>query len=100
MIYSGALESGGTSVVDARSQRLLRGQPGALRFQERPEGENHWCASSEGWPRSSLRTRSAGPFERRFRDAMSASQHLQAMMPHVEMVGRHILGVDNPIQHI
>jgi alkylation response protein AidB-like acyl-CoA dehydrogenase len=40
------------------------------------------------------------PFERRFRDAMSASQHLQAMMPHVEMVGRHILGVDNPIQHI
>src|SRR5471032_784825 len=42
----------------------------------------------------------AGPFERRFRDAMSASQHLQAMMPHVEMVGRHILGVENPIQHI
>ena len=40
------------------------------------------------------------PFERRFRDAMSASQHLQAMMPYVEMVGRHILGVDNPIQHI
>jgi alkylation response protein AidB-like acyl-CoA dehydrogenase len=40
------------------------------------------------------------PFERRFRDALSASQHLQAMMPHVEMVGRHILGVDNPIQHI
>jgi len=37
--------------------------------------------------------------DRRFRDAMSASQHLQAMMPHVEM-GRHILGVDNPIQHI
>jgi indole-3-acetate monooxygenase len=42
----------------------------------------------------------AAPFERRFRDAMSASQHLQAMMPHVEMVGRHILGVDNPVQHI
>ena len=42
----------------------------------------------------------SGPFERRFRDAMSASQHLQAMMPHVEMVGRHILGVDNPIQHV
>lgn len=42
----------------------------------------------------------SAPFERRFRDAMSASQHLQAMMPHVEMVGRHILGVDNPIQHI
>ncbi|HTR86494.1 MAG TPA: acyl-CoA dehydrogenase family protein [Reyranella sp.] len=42
----------------------------------------------------------SGPFERRFRDAMSASQHLQAMLPHIEMVGRHILGVDNPIQHI
>jgi len=42
----------------------------------------------------------AAPFERRFRDAMSASQHLQAMLPHVEMVGRHILGVDNPVQHI
>lgn len=42
----------------------------------------------------------AAPFERRFRDALSASQHLQAMMPHVEMVGRHILGVENPIQHI
>ena len=42
----------------------------------------------------------SAPFERRFRDAMSASQHLQAMMPYVEMVGRHILGVDNPIQHI
>lgn len=42
----------------------------------------------------------SAPFERRFRDAMSASQHLQAMMPHIEMVGRHIIGVDNPIQHI
>ena len=42
----------------------------------------------------------SGPFERRFRDAMSASQHLQAMMPHVEMVGRHIIGTDNKIQHI
>ena len=42
----------------------------------------------------------SAPFERRFRDAMSASQHLQAMQPHIEMVGRHILGVDNPIQHI
>lgn len=41
-----------------------------------------------------------GPFERRFRDAMSASQHLQAMLPHIEMVGRHILGADNVIQHI
>ncbi|UYN97162.1 MAG: acyl-CoA dehydrogenase family protein [Enhydrobacter sp.] len=40
------------------------------------------------------------PFERRFRDAMSASQHLQAMWPHVEMVGRHIIGTDNTLQHI
>jgi indole-3-acetate monooxygenase len=40
------------------------------------------------------------PFERRFRDAMSASQHLQAMWPHVEMVGRHIIGTDNVVQHI
>ena len=42
----------------------------------------------------------AGPFERRFRDAMSCSQHLQAMLPHIEMVGRHIIGTDNVIQHI
>ncbi len=42
----------------------------------------------------------SGPFERRFRDAMSASQHLQAMLPHVEMVGRHMLGADNVLQHI
>jgi alkylation response protein AidB-like acyl-CoA dehydrogenase len=42
----------------------------------------------------------SAPFERRFRDAMSASQHLQAMMPHIEMVGRHIIGTDNVIQHI
>ena len=40
------------------------------------------------------------PFERRFRDAMSASQHLQAMPPHIEMVGRHIIGIENKIQHI
>ncbi len=42
----------------------------------------------------------AGPFERRFRDAMSCSQHLQAMLPHIEMVGRHIIGTDNVIQHV
>ena len=34
----------------------------------------------------------AAPFERRLRDALSASQHIQAMMPHVEMVGRHLIG--------
>lgn len=42
----------------------------------------------------------SGPFERRFRDAMSCSQHLQAMLPHIEMVGRHIIGTDNVIQHV
>lgn len=42
----------------------------------------------------------AAPFERRFRDAMSASQHLQAMLSHVEMVGRHIIGTDNIVQNI
>ena len=40
------------------------------------------------------------PFERRFRDALSASQHLQAMPPHIEMVGRHILGVENKLQNL
>jgi indole-3-acetate monooxygenase len=40
------------------------------------------------------------PFERRFRDAMSVSQHLQAMLPHVEMVGRHILGTENKVQNV
>jgi alkylation response protein AidB-like acyl-CoA dehydrogenase len=34
------------------------------------------------------------PFERRFRDAMSASQHLQGGPWHIEMVGRHVLGVE------
>ena len=34
------------------------------------------------------------PFERRFRDAMCVSQHLQANPWHLEMVGRHLLGVE------
>jgi indole-3-acetate monooxygenase len=34
------------------------------------------------------------PFERRFRDALSASQHLQGGPWHIEMVGRHLLGVE------
>ena len=38
------------------------------------------------------------PFERRFRDAMSASQHLQGMWPHAEMVGRHLIGAENVVQ--
>jgi len=42
----------------------------------------------------------SAPFERRFRDAMSASQHLQAMRPHIEMVGRHIIGTSNTLQHL
>ena len=40
------------------------------------------------------------PFERRFRDAMSASQHLQAMWPMAEMVGRHLIGTDNVVQFV
>ncbi|SDD11423.1 acyl-CoA dehydrogenase family protein [Belnapia rosea] len=35
----------------------------------------------------------AEPFERRFRDALCISQHLQATPWHLEMVGRHLLGV-------
>ena len=40
------------------------------------------------------------PFERRFRDALSASQHLQAMLPLIEMVGRHIIGTENVVRHV
>ncbi len=40
------------------------------------------------------------PFERRLRDALSASQHLQAMLPHVEMVGRHLIGTENVVQFV
>ena len=40
------------------------------------------------------------PFERRFRDAMSASQHLQGMMPMIEMVGRHLIGTENTVQFV
>ncbi|HEX9327675.1 MAG TPA: acyl-CoA dehydrogenase family protein, partial [Reyranella sp.] len=40
------------------------------------------------------------PFERRFRDAMSASQHLQGMWPMAEMVGRHLIGADNVVQFV
>jgi alkylation response protein AidB-like acyl-CoA dehydrogenase len=42
----------------------------------------------------------SAPFERRFRDAMSVSQHLQAMMPMAEMVGRHLIGVENTVQFV
>ncbi len=42
----------------------------------------------------------SAPFERRFRDAMSASQHMQAMLPLIEMVGRHIIGSDNVVQYV
>ncbi|MBI2740090.1 MAG: acyl-CoA dehydrogenase family protein [Rhodospirillales bacterium] len=40
------------------------------------------------------------PFERRFRDAMSASQHLQGMWPMAEMVGRHLIGAENVVQFV
>jgi alkylation response protein AidB-like acyl-CoA dehydrogenase len=43
----------------------------------------------------------SAPFERRFRDAMSASQHAQAMLPLIEMVGRHIIGTEgNVVQFV
>jgi len=42
----------------------------------------------------------SAPFERRFRDAMSASQHMQAMLPMIEMVGRHLIGVENAVQFV
>jgi alkylation response protein AidB-like acyl-CoA dehydrogenase len=42
----------------------------------------------------------AAPFERRLRDAMSASQHLQAMLPLVEMIGRHIIGCENTVKYL
>jgi alkylation response protein AidB-like acyl-CoA dehydrogenase len=40
------------------------------------------------------------PFERRLRDALSASQHLQGMLPHIEMVGRHLIGTENVVQFV
>ena len=42
----------------------------------------------------------SAPFERRFRDAMSVSQHLQGMNAHLEMVGRHIIGSENVVQWV
>lgn len=42
----------------------------------------------------------SAPFERRFRDAMSASQHLQAMLPMAEMVGRHLIGNNKIVQFV
>ena len=42
----------------------------------------------------------SAPFERRFRDAMSASQHMQGMMSLIEMVGRHKLGIANTVQWV
>ncbi|MFC7691758.1 hypothetical protein ACFQY5_21435 [Paeniroseomonas aquatica] len=40
------------------------------------------------------------PFERRFRDALCISQHLQATPAHLEMVGRHLLGVPQAAQFV
>lgn len=42
----------------------------------------------------------SAPFERRLRDALSASQHMQAMLPLIEMVGRHIIGSENVVQFV
>jgi alkylation response protein AidB-like acyl-CoA dehydrogenase len=42
----------------------------------------------------------SAPFERRLRDALSASQHMQAMLPLIEMVGRHIIGGTNVVQYV
>jgi alkylation response protein AidB-like acyl-CoA dehydrogenase len=40
------------------------------------------------------------PFERRFRDACAASQHLQGRPEHYEMVGRHLLGREQETQFV
>ena len=42
----------------------------------------------------------SAPFERRLRDALSVSQHLQAMPAHLEMVGRHIIGTEQKPQFL
>jgi alkylation response protein AidB-like acyl-CoA dehydrogenase len=42
----------------------------------------------------------SAPFERRLRDALSVSQHLQAMPAHLEMVGRHIIGTEQNAQFL
>lgn len=34
------------------------------------------------------------PFERRFRDGYSISQHLQGRLAHFELVGKHLLGIE------
>ena len=35
------------------------------------------------------------PFERRFRDAHTVSQHLQGRISHFETVGKHMLGIES-----
>jgi len=34
------------------------------------------------------------PFERRFRDAHTISQHAQGRISHMETVGKHLLGIE------
>ncbi len=41
-----------------------------------------------------------GPFERRFRDAYSISQHLQGRLAHFEQVGKHLLGFETDLQFL
>jgi alkylation response protein AidB-like acyl-CoA dehydrogenase len=40
------------------------------------------------------------PFERRFRDGYSISQHLQGRLAHFELVGKHLLGVETDLQFV
>ena len=40
------------------------------------------------------------PFERRFRDAYSVSQHLQGRLAHFEQVGKHLLGEQTDLMFV
>jgi len=40
------------------------------------------------------------PFERRFRDARTVSQHLQGRVGHFETVGKHLLGIENEARFV
>ena len=40
------------------------------------------------------------PFERRFRDAYSVSQHLQGRLAHFEQIGKHLLGQETDLMFV
>ena len=40
------------------------------------------------------------PFERRFRDAHTVSQHLQGRVSHFETVGKHLLGIETEARFV